>query len=154
MTVEVSNRVSAELKEETIKEIEALVQQIEDKISFLTNISTDDRGRLPRVGRGQRLFIESTMRVAREKSEILPEYVDIDELQKDLELYNALGKVLAPVSRLQNKVWDTQVLAGAEAYTSALVVYNMFQMAAKMGVVGIDSAVLELAQYYSSQNEE
>jgi hypothetical protein len=48
-------------------------------------------------------------------------------------------------------VRDTQILAGSEAYSTALMAYRMFQMAAQSGMPGLDSVVSRLSERFAGQ---
>jgi len=159
MANENNNRISATLTQQDIDDIKHHVQQIESKLPFLVGLTTAERQRLPKIHRSNKIFVDDALRTAEENQSVIPDYVDIAELRKDLELYESLSKVLLPIQQLTEKLRDTQILAGSESYTSALVIYNMFQMAAKMGLPGMDTVVAQLAERFqmtasSSTKEE
>ena len=151
MMLEVENRISAQLTNEDIREIGEMVERIKEKMPFLLQLAEADRTNIPAVDRAGKTFIADALQAARDKNEVLPNYVSVDELEKDLKLFDALSRVLAPLTQLYTAVEDTKRVAGAEAYTSAMVIYNMFQMASKMGVTEVDETVVRLAQSYLAQ---
>ncbi|MCH2043228.1 MAG: hypothetical protein MK212_03750 [Saprospiraceae bacterium] len=149
--LEAENKISAQLTEDAIQEIAELVKQIKGKLPFLLELSANDRAKIPTVDRTGKAFISDALDAARAKNAVLPEYVSVDELEKDLKLFEALSRVLAPLAELYASLEDTKRVAGAEAYTSAMVIYNMFQMAAKMGVGEVNETVMNLTQSYLAQ---
>jgi hypothetical protein len=52
---------------------------------------------------------------------------------------------------LSEKISDTQMLAGSEAYITSLAAYRMFEGAAKAGMAGADSVYDELKQHFAGQ---
>ncbi|MCP4438281.1 MAG: hypothetical protein GY810_04990 [Aureispira sp.] len=148
------NRLSARMSDETIKEVKDLIGQIEDKMSFLITLTEDERHQIPVMSRSTELFVADTLQTAHQCREALPAYVDVDELLKDVDLYDSLTRVLLPLNRLRDKIKDTKKLAGAEAYSSSSILYNMLQMAARMGVEDMDKAVLMLTQRYNEYKQE
>jgi hypothetical protein len=71
-------------------------------------------------------------------------------MSKDLELYQQLGRVMVRLTHIHNKMKDTMHIAGAEALATALVTNNMFQIAAKMGVSGMDTVSSRLTELFST----
>ena len=82
---------------------------------------------------------------------MLPAYVNVPEMLKDFDLYRFLEQVLQPIAQLYEKVRDTQILAGSEAYTIALVAYKQFQIAVASGMPGMDTIVAQLSERFSGQ---
>ena len=55
------------------------------------------------------------------------------------------------LSQILEKINDTQLLAGSEAYTSALTVYKLFGSAADAGIPGTDTIYDLLKQRFAGQ---
>ena len=85
---------------------------------------------------------------------LVPSFVDSTEMRKDLVLYKQLDEVHNLMEQLQEKIRDTQTLAGSEAYSSALMTYRLVQMAAEAGVPGADSAYDQLRQRFAGQGTQ
>lgn len=149
------NRLSARVSEETIGEVKDLIKQIEAKLPFLLHLTEEERHHIPDMARSTELFVADTLQTAHQCKEVaLPDYVDTDELLKDVDLYDSLNSILLPLNRLTIKLKDTKKLAGAEAYSSASILYNMLQMSARMGVDGMDGAVAMLTQRFNQYKLE
>ncbi len=58
------------------------------------------------------------------------------EFDKDVTVVNSLNNVLRPLQQLTEKLDDTTLQAGSEAYAAALVFYTAIKSAAKAGVPG------------------
>ncbi|MDX1906188.1 MAG: hypothetical protein SF053_04080 [Bacteroidia bacterium] len=146
-----NNRISQALTPATVTEIKALLRQIEDKLPFLIGLTNEERKMMPKISRSNKLFVDDTLQACVDNSALLPPYLDIAEMRKDYELYRTLGEILQPVAQLYEKVRDTQILAGSEAYSTALMSYRMFQMAGKSGVPGLDAIVTRLSERFAGQ---
>ncbi|MEP0983883.1 hypothetical protein NC980_25460, partial [Leptolyngbya sp. AS-A5] len=77
----------------------------------------------------------------------LPRSFDVEEMRKDLELFQDLNQILMSLTQLQDMVNDTCMVVGSEAYTAALTVYDY---AKKSGVNanGMEPIVAEMREHF------
>lgn len=146
-----NNRLSAQLDPTAAAEIRQLIRQIEDKMPFLLGLTPEERKALPKINRSNKLFVDETLQACADNGAFLPAYLDVSEMRRDYELYRALGEVLQPLAQLYEKLRDTQILAGSEAFSTALMSYRMLQMAARSGMPGLDTVVSRLAERFAGQ---
>lgn len=146
-----NNRLSAALTQQDIADIKAAITVISNKLPFLVGLTADERKTMPKINRQNKLFVDDALQACIDNSSILPNYVNVGEMKKDFQLYVSLGEVLMPLSQLYEKVRDTQILAGSEAYSSALVVYKMMQMAASSGIPGMETIAAQLSERFKGQ---
>ena len=146
-----NNRISAVLEPDNLKKVLLLLQDAANIMPFLIGINSEERMRLPKIDGSNRLFVQDAIKVLKQNASLMPTFVNIEELEKDFILYEQLDTILSAINQLQEKLRDTQILAGSEAYSSALVAYRMFQMAADAGLAGMDSIVDELKQRFAGQ---
>ncbi len=144
------NRISIELTTDVVEETKNLLEQIEDKLPFLVSLTSDERNSYPKLSRENELFVEETIRAAMQHKSVLPSYIDSDEMAKDLELFQQLNRVMVKLNHIHSKLRDTMHLAGAEALATALITNNMFQMASKMGVDGMESVSSKLTELFDT----
>jgi hypothetical protein len=144
------NRISLELTTDVVNEVKALVDQIESKLPFLISLTSDERANLAKLNRDNELFVEETIRAAEHHTEVIPNYINVSEMEKDLLLYQQLNRIMVRLSHVSNKIKDTMHIAGAEAFATALVTNNMFQIASKMGVNGMDVVSARLSELFST----
>lgn len=153
-----NNRLSASLSANDVQDILTAIQTIESKLPFIIGLTTEERKTLPKINRQNKLFVDDALQACINNATLLPNYISVGEMQKDYELYRSLEQVLQPLAQLYEKVRDTQMLAGSEAFSSALMVYKMFQMAAGVGMPGMETIVAQLAERFNGQggttNEE
>jgi hypothetical protein len=146
-----NNRLSIILEADALKKILIQIQEINNLLPFLIGLNTEERVKLPKIDGSNRLFVQDTLKVMKQNGAIMPNFVNVEELEKDFILYEQLDAVLSAVNQLQEKLRDTQMLAGSEAYSSALMAYRMFQMAADAGLAGMDTVVDDLKQRFAGQ---
>lgn len=123
---------------------------IKQKLPFLIDLSTDQRKALPKMGDKSRAFVSKALEVATQNPDFLPRSFDIDEMRKDVELYEALYPIVLAFAQLQELLDDTHVTIGSEAYAAALQVYNYAKASDKGG--GLDVMVDELGQRFARKS--
>jgi hypothetical protein len=121
------NLISAEFSaEDQLAAIQA-IQQLQS-LPFLIGLSNKDKQRLNKMGDKSRIFVDQALSVAKQNGHILPTQFDIDEFDRDVELYNALYPINAALSKLSELVDGTLMVLGSNAYTAALDVYTFAKM--------------------------
>jgi hypothetical protein len=148
------NRISIELTDDMVAEVRTLLETVESKLPFLLSLTTDEREQYPHLNRDNELFVEETIRAAKQHEAVLPDYIDTEEMEKDLLLFQQLSRIMVRLNHLHEKVKDTMHIAGAEALGTALVTNNMFQIASKMGVAGMDKVSDRLTEFFSVEESD
>ncbi|MBX9253845.1 hypothetical protein H1Q63_07760 [Desmonostoc muscorum CCALA 125] len=140
-------RISATLGQTERDAVLQAISTIKEKLPFLVDLSPDDRMALPKMGDKSRAFVSIALEVAAQNPEFLPRSFDLDEMRKDVQLFEALYPVLLSLTQLQELVDDTSLAVGSEAYAAALQVYN-YAKASGQGA-GLDAVVLEMGQRFA-----
>lgn len=141
-----SNRVDTILSSADRDEILAAIQTIREKLPFLLALTTEESRSLTRMGDKSRAFVTKAVDLAERHPKILPGSFDIQELKRDLELFETLYPILSALSELHNLLNDTTAVAGSEAYAGARLIYNY----AKMGGLSteLDPLIDDLSKRY------
>ncbi|NJR42600.1 MAG: hypothetical protein HC767_07950, partial [Akkermansiaceae bacterium] len=71
----------------------------------------------------------------------------------DYDLAMRLQSMEMQIASLLEKVSDTNLAAGSEAYVTGLTIYNSLKAAAKVNVPGAKALVTELAERFVQQPE-
>jgi hypothetical protein len=82
---------------------------------------------------------------------MLPPFLVAAEVQKDLTLFEQLDEFVALSNQLHEKLRDTQMLAGSEAYSVCLKAYDAFMNAADSGVPGADAVYQHLKTRFAQR---
>lgn len=88
------------------------------------------------------------MELAQQNPTLVPPYLDVAELTRDLSLAESLRSVKIALASLNEKVSDTYLAVGSEAYVAALSFYNSAKSAAKSNVPGTDAIIDELGKRF------
>ncbi|MEH1937872.1 MAG: hypothetical protein V7L14_30025 [Nostoc sp.] len=142
-----TTRISATLTQTERDAVLQAIATIKEKLPFLVDLSADDRKALPKMGDKSRDFVSIALEVAAQNPEFLPRSFDIDEMQKDVQLFEALYPVLLSLTQLQELVDDTTLAVGSEAYAAALQVYN-YAKASGQGA-GLDAVIVEMGRRFA-----
>jgi len=124
----------------------AAIATIKEKLSFLIDLSGAERQALPKMGDKSRAFVSKALEVATQNPDFLPRSFDLEEMRKDVQLFEALYPLLLSLTQVQELVDDTYMAVGSEAYTAALAVYH-YAKASGQGA-GLDAAVEEMGQRF------
>ncbi len=146
-----NNRVSASMSPEDFNAVKQAIQEIRYRMPFLLGLTVEERKKLPKISRSNKLFVSDSVEVVRENQEVMPYYLTNGELEKDYVLFQQLGEILFPLQQLFERVRDTQILAGSEAYQTSLVVYKLVRVAAEAGMPGMDTAYAKLKVRFEGQ---
>jgi hypothetical protein len=119
------NRISATLPQADQEAVLAAIESIAQKLPFLIDLTTQQRKGLMKVGPKSHSFIKGALEVAVQNGNMLPASFDLQEMRKDMDLFEHLTTVRIALSKLNNLVEDTTVQAGAEAYAAARAVYAL-----------------------------
>ncbi|MBS4033677.1 MAG: hypothetical protein KGZ85_04360 [Ignavibacterium sp.] len=147
------NNISAELKEETKQEILSFLNQITERLPFLINLTPEERQTIPKMGDKTYAFVDKALELATQNPNLVPPYLDVEELKRDFTLASMLRPIVSALNSLTEKLNDTQMAVGSEAYVSALSFYNSSKSAAKSNVPGTDAIVSELAKRFEGQKK-
>jgi hypothetical protein len=91
---------------------------------------------LPKINVSNKAFTEDAINSMVNNPSLLPAYFNVAEMQKDMTLFTQLDEMSIIINQLAERISDTQLLAGSEAYVSALAAYRNFEAAANAGVCG------------------
>ncbi|MBN2743987.1 MAG: hypothetical protein JXR39_08855 [Marinilabiliaceae bacterium] len=131
------NKVSITLAAAAITNITTALATIEKNLPALINLTADDRKALPKMGDKTLAFVSKALEYAKQNPTLVPTFLNMAEFEKDVTAASSLNTVLKPLQQLTEKLDDTTLQAGSEAYSAALVFYASIKSAAKAGVPGV-----------------
>lgn len=149
--VVIRNLIDAVLSQEDENLVIQKTNEIEALLSFMENLSPEERQTLPKMGMKGLDFVEKTLRYGEEHSTLQIPYVDINQMRRDLTLKKQVQRILGVLEPLCEKLRDTDMILGTESYAAARVIYNAAKGAAKAGVPGFDTIVKDMSEMYKKQ---
>lgn len=139
--------ISATLDAKDREAVMQAIATIKAKLPFLIDLNADQRKALPKMGDKSRAFVSKAMEVAAQNSDFLPRSFDLEEMRKDVQLFEAMYPIVVALTQLQELVDDTCLAAGSEAYAAALQVYHYAKASGQVG--GLDAVVSEMGQRFA-----
>jgi hypothetical protein len=142
-----TNQISATLTQADRDEALAAITTLKQKLPFLIDLTVEERKALPKMGDKSRAFVSKALEVATQNPDFLPRSFDLEEMRKDVQLFEAMYPIVMAMTQLQELLDDTYVMVGSEAYSAALQVYN-YAKASGQGA-GLEAVVDELGQRFA-----
>lgn len=146
-----NNRINTTVTAAQITAVKGALQTIATNLPFLIGLTVDERIALPAINVNNKTFTEDAINVAVNNASLIPSYVAVGTMQNDMSLFTQLDEIIILTKQLLEKLEDTQLLAGSEAYVGALAVYKLIGSASDAGVPGADAIYDQLRQRFAGQ---
>ena len=146
------NRVSARITPEDVAAVQSAISTIKEKLPFLIGLSKEERVSMLKMGDKSRAFVQKTMELVRQNQDFLPRSFDVDEMEKDVDLYTTLYPVLLSLQQLNEMAEDTLMVVGSEAYAAALVAYR-YAKEANLGA-GLDGVLDDIGRRFARKSSK
>ena len=143
------NRIDTTFTDAEFNNIKDAIRNIDSSLGGKTrSLTKEERKKLPKINKDNLLFVQDAALAADNARDLLPAYFSSEAMRTDTQYHLQLKELSLLLAQLQEKISDTMMLAGSEAYTSALTVYRMLQAAAKGGVSGAEPLATKLAERF------
>lgn len=146
-----NNRIDTVISDGDLDKVNAAINDIETTLSFLIGLTVEERVQLPKINVANKSFTQDAINAVVNNGTMLPSYLDQTAMQNDMNLYNQLDKIAGRMRQVLEKLDDTQMLAGSEAYVAALTAYKLFAAAATAGIPGSDAVYDTLKERFAGQ---
>ncbi|MEM6719886.1 MAG: hypothetical protein AAF611_11245 [Bacteroidota bacterium] len=146
-----NNRLSVTITEETLASVRTKIDELTALLPFLIGLTPDERMTLPKISKSNKLFVDDAISSMENTPEILPSYLEPQEVRKDYELYQQLNTISLMMDELAEKINDTRILAGSEAYAASLMAYRMYKAATDSGIPGVETIYQRLQERFANQ---
>ena len=130
----------------------AAIATIEQNLDFLVNLTPKQRQKLPKMGNSSQSFVSKAMEIAANNPQFVPPYANLAAMSKDYDLAVRLQGIQMQLASLSEKVTNTQIAAGSEAYVTALALYTSLKAAAKANVPGAKVLADELGERFEQDS--
>jgi hypothetical protein len=145
-----NNRLNVTMTPAQITAVKTAFQTIQTNMPFLIGLTVDERSSLPKINVGNKAFAEDAINAAVNNSSMLPSFINVANMQNDMTLFTQTDELVGLARQLVEKLEDTQMLAGSEAYVSALTAYKIFGSVADAGIPGADTVYDQLKERFSN----
>ena len=134
------NRISATLSSEDRAAVLAAVATIKSKLPFLISLEPGEIRELPRLGPKTLSFDEGCTSYMEKHPELVPAFIDVNEVTKDRALRMQIADIVRSLSSLAQDAEDTLAVISHEIYNADLAFYQNVKQAGKRGVLSAQSA--------------
>ncbi len=148
------NLLNQILTDEQIIQIRNAYAAANQAIPFAIGLNTEQRQTIPKIATGNLNFVIDCKNSMLDNANILPAYMTVDNLNMDITLYQQLDPLVQLAAQNFERLRDTQMLAGSEAYIAALAYYRMVEAAAKAGLPGMDTVYNQLKERFANQGNQ
>lgn len=149
------NIISIQIPESDVKQVTEYLNKIQEILKpYLIALSPEERQRMLKMGDKTVSFVEKTLDYVKSNPEFVPAYMNVLEFEKDTTAVKNLITMLNPVVQLEQGINDTEMLAGSEAYTAALIYYNSVKQAAKNNVPNAAAIYDDLSKRFDGQGKK
>jgi hypothetical protein len=146
-----NNRINVTATPTQITGVKTAVQTINTNLPFLIGLTTAERIALPAINVNNKAFTEDAINAMVNNPTLTPSYLSVPNMQNDLMLFTQLDELIIIVKQMLERLEDTQLLAGSEAYVAALAAYKAIGGAADAGVAGADAIYNQLKARFANQ---
>lgn len=116
---------------ESLTAIDEALSTLEANLLGLIALTPDQRRQLTKMGDKSEAFCRQAVNVMNENPGILPRNFDVDELRRDLGLLDVLRPRALRLTRLHERLRDTETALGSDLMTNSLEGYAFLKIAGK-----------------------
>jgi hypothetical protein len=136
------NLISLQLTEQDLTTLNALVGDIESRLTGLVSLDNASRRQLTKMGDKSEAFVRQTLLVLAQNPGIVPPALGLAEAQADLRALDQLRPLLARLQRLTERVSDSEMALGSDLMSVALEGYGLLKVSGRnKGLEGLSDAL-------------
>lgn len=147
------NKISVSISPEVLVTVNKAIETINNSLPFLINLTNDNRKTLLKMGDKSLAFVNKGLEYTKQNQGILPLYLNMPEFEKDVVVTNDLTAIRNSLLQLIEKVDDTTLQAGSEAFNAALIFYNAVKGAARAGEPGMKTIYADLQSRFPGRGK-
>ena len=149
------NLVSLSISEGELAEIRRAIEILQKNLlPYLLELTISEKESMAKMGDKTVAFVTKATEHAEAQPKLVPAFIDIAELRKDLEAIEILRPLFNSLNQLSKGLDDTMTVAGSEAYTSALAFYQSVKVGAKLNVSGAQEIYNDLQVRFPSKTRK
>ena len=142
------NKISLDITPAAITTVITALGTVKQNLTFLQSLTPEDRQSIPKMGDKTFAFVKKSFDYMKANPTLVPSYINIDEMRKDIETTEKLRSIYILVQELESRLDDSITLAGSEAYMAALSFYQSVKAASKSNVPAAKPIAEELSNRF------
>jgi hypothetical protein len=145
----------SQIPADRLAEATALLVQFQNLLKpYLVAVSAEERKQMLKMGDKSVNFVEKVADYVETNPEFVPSYMKADIFEGHRRTSEDLTILLRPIEQLLQSLSDTQMIAGSEAYSAALIYYNAVKQAVKNNIPNAETIYEDLSKRFSGQGKK
>jgi len=125
------------------------ISEIQAKIDvFAIELHLDHKRELKTLGDRSLPFTDQAFLYATQQPKLVPEYINMAEFSKDINLFKQSKELIKMLSVILERLNDTSIAAGSDAFSTARKFYDSVKTAVKASIPGSAVAFDEMKKRY------
>jgi len=139
------NRHTRAIPENVLTEALAKTEELKALLKpYLLALTPKERQEIRKMGEKTLAFVEKSHEYAHTNPNLVPPFLQLDAFDADFADAHGIWTLHSKVSQITDGLYDTQMVAGSEAYQSALLLYKSVKSAAEQDIPGAKTVYEEL----------
>ena len=140
------NKISNPMPEDKFQRVQKLIDALYEELdTVVLPLSEDDKKERQKLGAKTMEFVRNTVKHAKLTPELVPSYIDAEEMEKDLITTEQMRNIFLRLEKLKNLVEDTYTIAGSELYDGSLLFYHSVKGGIRANIPGAEEAYEDLS---------
>jgi hypothetical protein len=148
----VKNILDAVIPAEQLVTVDTAITSLETTLTILVGLTAEERRSLLGMGPQSESFAEQALLAGKQYVGLMPPDLDIQGIERDKALREALLPRFERLRTLTNKMEHTIQLAGTEYYAGGLAIYRALKAFGR--AAGLDNLIAELGRRFARAKAE
>lgn len=147
------NLVSFKIPEADLAEIRACIATLQTKLMpHLTTLSPEERQEMLKMGDKTVSFVQKTVEYCKNNPDLVPPFLDIDELAVDLAAVETIRSFYQPLLQITDSLLDTMSLSGSESFSASLMFYSAVKNAMRSNIQKAETIYSDLSARFPGRS--
>lgn len=125
------NPIMFDLSAEELAAVNAALSELESHFADLDGLRPRERQRIPKMGAKSEAFCRQAVLAFTQNPQVMPRNFDVGQFQRQLSHLDTLRTILARISRLFEKMRDTEMQMGSSLMRASLEGYAVLKIAGR-----------------------
>jgi hypothetical protein len=142
-------RESYVLSDEQVTGMKQDVTTFDQKVDeFALNLKLEERHRAYKMGPRALPFVTEVKKCVDEYPDVAPSFLNVEKFKKDFTFSVQTADLAEELAPVVEKLTETSIVAGVEAFAAARAYYQALKAAAKANKPGADAVVARLEKFF------
>jgi hypothetical protein len=148
----IDNQISISFTPQEVTQMYDALTVIENIIKpKVVNLTPKQRKKYSKISNKMEHFAAKSVNYIDLRPDLVPFFVDVPEMKKDIEARRVLDPMLKRLSILYEEIDDTNKLVGYDVYQCIIAYYRNIRMLDKQNVSGIDTIYEDLSKHFAGR---